>query len=90
MVGAHAEVGLYFSVGPLVVDANRRGAKAVALERLQAVTGWNREVRQATGTIHLHKFAQRDAGDGGEPAVPFLVKKFLHVGVSEGPDHGVG
>ena len=62
-------------------------ADEIAFEGFEAVTGWDGEIGELTGPVHLDQLSQGDTGDGVEAPVLFLGEKLLGVSVREVADH---
>ena len=72
---------------PLVIDADGVKAAPIALQGLQPVSGWDREVGQPPGVVQLDQFAECDPADGGKPAIALLVEELAGVVIGKGLDH---
>ena len=62
-------MGLAEHDAPLVVGADGMKSGKPAFEGLKAVAGWQLEIVQGCGLVHLDLFPHGDAGDGGETMV---------------------
>jgi hypothetical protein len=74
---------------PLVIDADRMRANAVALQGFESVAGRRREIAERACIIELHQLAPSDVGDRGREAFWYPPQVMHRLGelALEAPDH---
>ena len=73
---------------PLVIDADRMPANALALQCLKTVAGRNGQVRKYNGAVHLEKPSARYAGNSRKTAALLQSEKLFCFRISERLNHG--
>jgi len=74
---------------PLLVDPNGMKSGEVAFQCLEAIAGWNAQIVESSGPVHLNEFPQGNSGNGVETPISLFVEELLRVGISEGLDHEI-
>ncbi len=72
---------------PLLVNANRMKAFALTMKRFQLIPGWNGQIIELSGLIHLNQFSQCNSTDRGESPVFFLPEKLFGIFICKGLNH---
>jgi len=72
---------------PLIVDTNAVLAGTVALQRLEAISGWHFQIIQSAGNLELSQFAPRDRSDVHESPDVVTFGERLGIGTPERSHH---
>jgi hypothetical protein len=70
-------LGLGETHAPLIVDPDALLSRALALELLEPVAGWDTEVLERAGAVQHHQFPSRRSFDRSQPWNLEVVKEVL-------------
>jgi hypothetical protein len=75
---------------PLIIDADRVLAFALAGERFKLISRRHREIPQLLCSVELQQLAEGNSSDIPVPLKSFVDPEFLRVLVAEGKNHRLG